>query len=346
MNMEFQILNPLNFEQWDDLVLSTQDYSFFHSAAWAKVLNDSYQYQPHYFSLIENDKLAAVTPMMEIRSRLTGLRGVSLPFSDYCSPIIGEAIRFNDVFDSIVEYGKAMKWKTLEFRDGLHFNVEIPPSSFFYGHTLALDENTEKIFASLKSNTKRNIKKAIREGVTVKFSSSIDAVKEYYRLHSITRKKHGLPPQPFRFFKKIHDHVIAKNNGVVVLGFYQEKCIAGAVYFHFGAKAVYKFGASEMKFQELRANNLVMWEAIKWYAEQGYKAFCFGKTEPENEGLRQFKQSWGTTEQVIKYFKYDLVKDTFVRTKEKLTGFHNQIFGKMPISLLKLSGRLMYRHLG
>jgi len=346
MNMEFQRLNPMNIEKWDDLVLSTQGYNFFHSAAWAKVLNDSYQYQPHYFSLIENDKLAAVTPMMEIRSRLTGVRGVSLPFSDYCSPIIGKEIRFDDVFGSIVKYGKAMKWKTLEFRDGLHFSTEIAVSSFFYGHTLALDENTEKIFARLKSNTKRNIKKAMREGVTVKFSSSIDAVKEYYRLHSMARRKHGLPPQPFQFFKKIYDHVIASDRGFVVLGYEHEKCISGAIFFHFGTKVVYKFGASDMKYQHLRANNLVMWEAIKRYAEQEYHTFCFGKTEPENEGLRQFKQGWGTEEHVIKYFKYDLVKDRFIQTNENVTGFHNKLFRKMPLALLKLCGSLAYRHIG
>jgi len=346
MDMELQILNPLKIEKWDDLVLSTQDYSFFHSSAWAKVLFDSYQYQPRYFSLIENNELLALVPMMEVKSRLTGLRGVSLPFSDYCSPIVRDKIQFDDVFRSIVEYGKKTKWKTLEFRVGNHFDAEITPSSFFYGHTLELCENTEKIFASLRSNTKRNIKKAIREGVTVKFSNSINATKEYYRLHSATRKKHGLPPQPFQFFKKIYNHVIAKDQGVVVLGYEHEKCIAGAIFFHFGSKAVYKFGASDMKYQQLRANNLIMWEAIKWYAEHGYDNFCFGKTEPENDGLRQFKQGWGTTEQVIKYFKYDLTNDMFIKTKEKLSGFHNKIFGKMPMSLLKLSGRLMYRHLG
>ncbi len=340
------ILNPLNCKGWDDLVLSTPGYSIFHSAAWAKVLYETYKYQPHYFSFIKDDKLFALAPMMEVRSGLTGLRGVSLPFSDYCSVIVSDKIQFKDVFRSIVEFGKESKWKTLEFRDGNYFDAKIAPSSFFYGHTLKLGADVEQIFSNLRSNTKRNIKKAIREGVNVKFSNSLDAIKNYYRMHSSTRKKHGLPPQPFRFFEKIYDHLISMNRGFVVLAYYNEKCIAGAIFFHFGAKAVYKFGASDMKYQLLRANNLVMWEAIKWYAEHDYKTFSFGKTEPENDGLRQFKQGWGAEEQMIKYFKYDLTKDTFIRTKEQLTGFHNKIFRKMPIHLLRLCGALIYRHIG
>ncbi len=344
--MDLEILNPLKFEKWDDLVLSTPEYSFFHSSAWAKVLHNSYKYQPLYFSLIENNKLLALVPMMEVNSRLTGIRGVSLPFSDYCSPILCDKNLFGDVFRSIVEYGKETKWKTLEFRDGNYFDAQIIASSYYYGHTLELCDDIEYIFSKLKSNTKRNIKKAIREGVKVKFSNSLDATKEYYILHSKTRKKHGLPPQPFHFFNRIYDDMIAMNHGFIVSAYYNEKCIAGAIYLQFGSKVIYKFGASDTEYQQLRANNLVMWQAIKWYAEKGYKNFCFGKTEPENDGLRRFKQGWGTKEQIIKYFKYDLANDMFIKTKEKLSGFHNKIFGKMPISFLKLCGSIIYRHIG
>jgi lipid II:glycine glycyltransferase (peptidoglycan interpeptide bridge formation enzyme) len=105
----------------------------------------------------------------------------------------------------------------------------------------------------------------------------------------MTRKEHGLPPQPFHFFKKIHDHIISKNLGVVVLASFDRENVAGAIYFHIGEKAVFKYGASDKKFQHLRANNLVMWEAIKWYSQNGYRSLCFGRTEPENQGLLQFK---------------------------------------------------------
>jgi len=38
---------------------------------------------------------------------------------------------------------------------------------------------------------------------------------EYYRLHCLTRKRHGLPPQPTGFFQKIQEHIIAKIETVV-----------------------------------------------------------------------------------------------------------------------------------
>jgi len=50
-----------------------------------------------------------------------------------------------------------------------------------------------------------------------------------------------------------------------MLASHKGKNIASAVYFHFGDKAIYKYGASDRKYQHLRANNLVMWEAIRWF---------------------------------------------------------------------------------
>lgn len=74
MNLELNIINPLNYEGWDNLVLASQDYSFFHSSAWAKVLHETYKYRPHYFASITNNEIRALVPVMEINSSLTGLR--------------------------------------------------------------------------------------------------------------------------------------------------------------------------------------------------------------------------------------------------------------------------------
>jgi hypothetical protein len=89
-----------------------------------------------------------------------------------------------------------------------------------------------------------------------------------------------------------------------------------------------------------------MWEAIKWYCQNGYKSFCFGKTEPEHKGLLQFKNGWGTKEHIIKYYKYDLRNDVFINGDSLVTGVHNKVFSKTPVPLLKIVGTLFYRYMG
>lgn len=138
--------------------------------------------------------------------------------------------------------------------------------------------------------------------MTVKICHSLDSIKEYYRLHNLTRKKHGVPPQPFYFFNNIFRHIIGKNFEIVLLAYHKENCIAGNVYFHYNKNAFYKYGASDLQYQNLRASNLVIWEAIKYYGKNNFQHFCFGRTDPENKGLLQFKNGWGLEETVIKYF--------------------------------------------
>jgi hypothetical protein len=342
----FEIINPLNCPNWNELVLSADNYSFFYSSNWARVLSESYYYKPLYFVEINNNKLSALIPLMEIKSILTGKRGVSLPFTDYCKTIIPEKTDFQDAMNYLIDYGKSSGWESIELRTGNKLPNVISPSSSFYGHTLDLTQGETKIFSNFRDSTKRNIKKALKEGVQTNIYKSLKSVREFYRLNCLTRREHGLPPQPWSFFEKIHDHIISRNLGSVMLASFHNRTIAGAVYFHLGDRAIYKYGASDKKYQHLRANNLVMWEAIKWYSKNGYKSFCFGRTEQENKGLMQFKRGWGTKEHLIHYYKYDLIKEAFVQDSSKISGSHNKIFKNMPIPLLKIIGSLLYKHMG
>ena len=344
--MSFQHINPIDFPHWDNILLTGENYSFFHTVGWARVLAESYHYKPVYFSLIQKSKLKILLPVMEVKSFITGTRGVSLPFTDYCFPIAADETLFRNTFEKAIQFGKKNGWKTFEIRGGNGYFKDVTACSTYYTHALSLTVNESEIFSNFRSSVKRNIKKAIKEGVNVTISNSLESVKEFYRLNCMTRKEHGLPPQPYFFFKKIYEHIISLKKGIVALAFCGNKTIAGAVYFHFGEKAVYKYGASDKTCQKLRANNLVMWEAIKWYAQNGFKHLSFGRTDLDHEGLLQFKRGWGAKEETINYYRFDLTKNAFVKDHSNLSKLQNKIFNKMPMPLLKLTGHLLYRHVG
>ena len=108
------ITNPLEQENWDSHLQSHEDFSFFHTATWAKVLHESYSYKPFYFTINEEKRPTAMIPFMEISSPLTGKRGVSLSFTDYCEPFVSDNNQFEEIFNYVTEYGKKMdgnSWK-------------------------------------------------------------------------------------------------------------------------------------------------------------------------------------------------------------------------------------------
>ena len=84
--MKIEIIDPLAVSGWDQLVQTQKSCTIFHSSYWLKVLKYSYKYRPLAFLLIKESKPIAIILAMEIESCLTGMRGVALPFSDYCPP--------------------------------------------------------------------------------------------------------------------------------------------------------------------------------------------------------------------------------------------------------------------
>jgi hypothetical protein len=170
-------------------------------------------------------------------------------------------------------------------------------------------------------------------------------MREFFHLHSITRARHGLPPQPFSFFLNIHREIVAQDLGSVVLVRLERQAIAAMVFFHWGKLAIYKFGASEKAYQHLRPNNLAMWEGIRLLAARGFEILHFGRSSIGNEGLRRFKLSWGAAEQMLHYYRYDAVRKCWNTTRDRTEGLHTRLFRLLPAPLNRLAGRVIYSHL-
>ena len=340
-----QILDPASCPDLGVALSSHPGYSIFHTAVWAKALEASYGYKPLYLTVEEGGKVRSLLPLMEVNSRLTGRRGIALPFTDECAPLYQDHPLALRLMQSAIALGKSRGWKSVEFRGGRELCPEAPASVSFYGHRLNLEGGDEAIFARFDSSTRRSIRKAEKSGVTVTMSGEIDAVKIFYSLHCKTRRKHGLPPQPFIFFSNICHHILSRGLGMVVVASWQNQPIAASVYFRMGARAIYKFGASDETHQELRGTNIVMWEAIKHLAHNGVTTLDFGRTSMGNEGLRRFKTNWGTHEYKIEYVKYDLRRDAFVTERDMAAGWHNWVFRVMPSGVSRLIGATLYKHL-
>ena len=343
--MEIKSFDPTGYQGWHQIIAEKFDSDIFHTAAWAKVLKDTYDFTPIYFALMEADFPKAIIPLFEARSLLTGIRGVSLPFTDFCN-FLTESEKFIPILlENIFAYGRQKKWKYVEFRS-LVFPFQAPASEIFYTHDIDLSRSTEAIWASLKDTNRRNIRKAIKEGVKIKFETSLEALKEFYRLQVMTRKRHGLPPQPFKFFKAIYENIITKNLGVIVSAYFANKIVASAIYFNFNKNAVFKFGASDEKYHNLRPNNLIMWEAIIWHKEKGSYNLNLGRTEQKNDGLLNYKRLWGAKERLLKYYRFDFRPNAFVKKKSYTSSFPLLASSLCPDFLRKLIGILFYRYFG
>jgi hypothetical protein len=343
-SVEVERIDPTCDDTWDALTASHPENTIFHSSAWARVLMGTYGHKPFYLRVSTHGQTAAVLPLMEVASRLTGRRGISLPFSDMAGPLFFGPFDPQVLVDEISRIAHERRWEYVELRAGDPLAAtKLMPT--FVGHTLDLTTGSARLRASLAGAVRRNLRKAEESGLTVEISEKWEDLLKFYVLHVRTRRRHGLPPQSVRFFSNIYEQLLKPGLGFVVVAALRSRRIAAAVFLRAGRKAVYKFGASDERFQLRRANNLVMWEGIKQLVDDGAHALHFGRTSLENQGLRRFKLGWGSKEEGLVYSRLDARTTHWSTPAPESTGAHNRIFRTLPLPVNRLLGTLCYPHL-
>jgi CelD/BcsL family acetyltransferase involved in cellulose biosynthesis len=339
------VVDPTGCEDWDKRVQTHPEAGFFHGSAWAQVLRDTYGQAPFYILSAADGRVLGLLPLMEVRSVLTGRRGVALPFADECAPLESAGASRRDLFEKALEIGRERGWKYVECRGCDGFGGAEAPSVSFYAHTLDLRTGERELFAGLDGAARRGVRKAEHEGLRFEMARNMDGMRTFYRLHCRTRHKHGLPPQPVKFFQSIWARIMERESGFIGLVYQGTEPLAALVFFYLGRRAIYKYGASNEKFLNLRANNLAMWEGIRWLAGNGFAELHFGRTSPGNEGLRRFKTAWGAVERRLDYWCYDLSRNAFVAETDRAEGWHNRVFRALPPVVCRWLGAAIYPHL-
>ncbi len=342
---EIQVVNPLTDPEWDERVGTLPQSHFFHGAAWARVLHETYGFQPAYFVALKQGRLSALLPFMEVDGFVEGRRGIALPFSDHVEPLAHDSTQLPRLLAAMEAHGRRRGWRTWEIRSPQVGRPDTVHSVEFLRHELDLALGPATLYANFDPAVRRALRKAEKAEVRIRGAESVEAMRTYFELHCRTRRRHGLPPQPWEFFENLWRYVIEEGHGRLLLAYYQGEATAGAVFVHAHRSALYKFGASDENHLDLRPNNHLFWYAIKTFALDGFERLDFGRTSLSNAGLRRFKLAWGAHESRFACTKYDLRRNAFVKERDPVKGWYNPLFRNLPLPVLRFVGERLYRHL-
>lgn len=343
------VVNPLEDSLWDSRWDTSPSWSVFHTAGWASVLSRTYGFQPAYLHLRTPSGGSYLLPFMEAATFGLFRRGVSLPFTDHCPPLVhrqGDEFVADVLKEAALTLGRDRGWRYVEFRGGNIGAGQGLGSLDYYEHTLDLTGSEDALFEGVKSEARTGVRKAAKSGVRIRSASGLDAVRAFYELHVATRARHHLPPQPFCFFEALQEQLLSREAGVVFLAEVEGRPVAGAVFLYTGGSAVYKFGASDLAWQQMRPSNLLIWEAICWLKQHGIRHLSFGRTSLQNEGLRRFKRAWGVAEHGLSYVRLRTHDGSLMESGDQSTGVVPSLLRVLPAPLLRGIGERFYKHIG
>ena len=174
------------------------------------------------------------------------------------------------------------------------------PTSFW----IDLEMSEDDLLKSFSSKTRYNIRLAQKHGVEVKIDNSDEAFNKYLELTQETNKRQGFYSHTPRYHKLMWKHLKEKVANLLVAR-YKGEIVSTWILFNNKDFLYYPYGASTDRHKEVMANNLMMWEAIKFGKKLKLKTFDLWGRE-EGKGFTKFKE--GYNPKVVEFVgSWDLV---------------------------------------
>jgi len=223
-------------------------------------------------------------------------------------------------------------------------SIGFVPAATYFLHILNLRGDLDEVFRNLdKDSVQRRIHHAERSGLVERCGTSEPLLKQFYGLFVATRSRHQVPPMPYAWFQNL---IKSQKEALEIRVAYADtKPVAAILTLRFGSVLYYKYGCSNVRFNNLGATPWLLWRAIESAKSFGATEFDMGRTEESNPGLLTFKNHWVPQPKILIYWKFPHASSPDSIDNWKLK-FAKRVFSHMPSSLLTISGRLIYRHIG
>jgi CelD/BcsL family acetyltransferase involved in cellulose biosynthesis len=343
--------DPVEDPGWTDLLDRHPAASVFHSPGWLSALRQTYGYES--FLVTTSDSSALNNGIVVCRVKGWAMRRlVSLPFSDHCDPLVDRSEDLCEMLALLGAETRTTGCRSIELRPrtiNQSFSdaaraCDVNGSSEYCFHSLDLRPTVAEIFGRMHhSSTQRAIRRAEREGVTYESGTSNQLLASFYQLLRMSRRRHGLPPQPVAWFRNLvsclGDRVaihVARKNG---------QPIASMLTLSFKKTMVYKYGGSDAAHHHLGGMPFLFWRVIQNARARGFIEMDLGRSDSDQPGLIAFKDHLGATRSTLTYFRSP-VKAHSTAGSDWMSRAARGVCAHLPDAALDLAGRLIYRRVG
>ena len=195
-----------------------------------------------------------------------------------------------------------------------------------------LQQDGELIWHNLSKSNRNAITKGRRLGVEVKILQANEGLSEFQQLYDATmRRKDARDEYLFRpsFFERMA--TLMPDSVTIVSARFEGRTIASSMFLHKYGFVHYYLSGSDAKFLSLCPNNVLLYEAILWAKNLGYKYFVLGGGYQPHDNLFRFKRSFSDT--LADFCVYKKVHDE--EAYERLCQLRDSYDSSMKISTAK-----------
>jgi len=278
--------------------------TIFHTPYMFEVYRKTPNYDPFAYYAVDDQR--------QIKAMLTGVIETVKP--GFLSSLSKRAVMMQaPIFDEIqaidfllAEYAKIMKHKVVYSEVRNHYsddrvNVVMSNNGFnFIPHyNIIVDcKDPDKIWAKISESKRRQIKKALKNGVIIEENPNIKQIKEFYNiLKNLYNNKVKKPLVPFEYFQALYKICVPKNKTRFFLVVKESRVIGGIVCPISGNKCIHEnyIAGLDEEYKDSYPSVMATWAAIDYACKNGITEFDFmGAGSPDEDyGVRDFKAKFG-----------------------------------------------------
>jgi lipid II:glycine glycyltransferase (peptidoglycan interpeptide bridge formation enzyme) len=198
-----------------------------------------------------------------------------------------------------------------------------------------------------KDSTQRKIQRAEREGLRYEEGRSEALVDAFYDLQIITRRRHGLPPQPKQWFRNVAECLGAAAQFRVA--YKDRQPVAAILTIRHKQTMMYKYGCSDAACNHLGGIHLLLWKTIEDAKRGGLRTLDLGRSDLDSDGLITFKDRWGSQRSVLCYWLFtgaESPKGVYESYRGRTGSWPQKVFTHTPEMAASRLGEWLYRHIG
>tara|TARA_Y100001980_G_C14556222_1_gene346968 strand:- start:3610 stop:4668 length:1059 start_codon:yes stop_codon:yes gene_type:complete len=178
----------------------------------------------------------------------------------------------------------------------------------------------------------RNIRRAIREGISIEKSREGWALDFLYKVHSIEMIAKGGLAKKKEFFNTL-SNFLNDNQWNIYIGKLNEKPIAALLLLYNNETVEYFTPAIINDYRNTQASSLIIYNAMRDAIKNGFKNWNWGGTWISQDGVYNFKKKWNAQDfpyyYYVKLYNNDLLNKSNDYLKEKYYGFYTVPFSEL-----------------
>ena len=214
----------------------------------------------------------------------------------------------------------------------------------FQRWTLDLSRPFSAIEKAADREVRRHLRRAREAGVSVECSRGAEAMDCFFNLQLESRRRLGVPSQPLKFFRTVHEVFAQRDSIEVWFALHQGKRIAAVVVLRDGDDLHAKWSARAAGSPD-GASHLIFMSIAEHHAEHA-SSLDFGRTDSRNRGLSRFKRELGATATDLPYSYFPQMPN--VTSAENLTGVWqtaSRVWRNLPLPVARVLNNVTYRYL-